>query len=272
MPLRTAGCGASPTHPAAPWGSPPCSATPQRAAEPITGTLMSRVTAARPSPSSRTGCSSTRALRWLSRAPTRLTTPCAPSSAARAGRKTGLSPRKATSGCATGSPAGNGKPCVPRAEPRPLGGGCRLRRLGGASPDADTSCMRITIRVKPGSARPGVGGEHDGALIVRVSARAVDGKATEAALAAVAESFGIRSSTVRLVSGASSRTKVIDVGAVDPLVLAALLAAPGRLLPRHGAPPGPRSLLLDARAGSGKACTGPEGRSGRGCRLALLGG
>lgn len=105
----------------------------------------------------------------------------------------------------------------------------------GASPDADTSCMRITIRVKPGSARPGVGGEHDGALIVRVSARAVDGKATEAALAAVAESFGIRSSAVRLVSGASSRTKVIDVGAVDPLMLAALLATPGRLLPRHGA-------------------------------------
>ena len=35
-PLRTAGCGASPTHPAAHWGSPPCSATPQRATEPIT--------------------------------------------------------------------------------------------------------------------------------------------------------------------------------------------------------------------------------------------
>ena len=43
--------------------------------------------------------------------------------------------------------------------------------------------MRITIRVRPGSARPGVGNEHDGALVVRVSARAVDGKATEAALA-----------------------------------------------------------------------------------------
>ena len=46
--------------------------------------------------------------------------------------------------------------------------------------------------MKPGSARPGVGGEHDGALIVRVSARAVDGKATEAALTAVADSFGVR--------------------------------------------------------------------------------
>ena len=68
-------------------------------------------------------------------------------------------------------------------------------------------------RVKPGSTRPGVGGEHDGALVVRVSARAVDGKATEAALAAVAASFGVHRSTVRLVSGASSRTKIIDIDA-----------------------------------------------------------
>ena len=71
--------------------------------------------------------------------------------------------------------------------------------------------MRITIRVKPGSARPGVGGEQDGALIVRVSARAVDGKATEAALAAVADSFRVRRGAVRLVSGASSRTKIVDI-------------------------------------------------------------
>jgi uncharacterized protein len=87
--------------------------------------------------------------------------------------------------------------------------------------------MRFTIRVKPGSARPGVGGEHGGALVVRVSARAVDGRATEGALAAVADSFGVRRSAVRLVSGASSRTKVVDIDDVDPRALAALLAAPG---------------------------------------------
>jgi hypothetical protein len=34
-----------------------------------------------------------------------------------------------------------------------------------------------------------------------VSARAVDGKATEAGLTAVADSFGVRRSAVRLVSG-----------------------------------------------------------------------
>lgn len=84
--------------------------------------------------------------------------------------------------------------------------------------------MRIAIRVKPGSARPGVGGEHAGALIVRVSARAVDGKATEAALAAVAGAFGVRRSAVRLVRGASSRAKVVDIDAGDPAILTALLA------------------------------------------------
>ena len=92
--------------------------------------------------------------------------------------------------------------------------------------------MRIAIRVRPGSARPGVGGEHDGALIVRVSAQAVDGKATKAALDAVADSFSVRRGAVRLVSGGSSRTKIIDIDidtdidTGDPRLLAALLAVP----------------------------------------------
>ena len=83
--------------------------------------------------------------------------------------------------------------------------------------------MRIAIRVRPGSVRPGVGGEHAGALVVRVSARAVDGKATEAALAAVAEAFGVRRNAVALVSGASSRTKIVEIAGGDPRLLADLL-------------------------------------------------
>ena len=88
--------------------------------------------------------------------------------------------------------------------------------------------MRITIRVSPGSARPGVGGEHAGALVVRVSARAADGKATEAALAAIAAAFGVRRNGVTLVTGASSRTKIVDVANGDPRVLAYLLARTAR--------------------------------------------
>jgi len=86
--------------------------------------------------------------------------------------------------------------------------------------------VRITIRVRPGSARPGVGGEQAGALLVRVSARPTDGKATEATLAALAAAFGVRRADVTLVTGATSRTKVVDVAGGDPEVLAALLAGP----------------------------------------------
>jgi uncharacterized protein YggU (UPF0235/DUF167 family) len=63
--------------------------------------------------------------------------------------------------------------------------------------------------------------------VVRVSAPAVDGRATAAALAAIAAAFGVRPRAVRLVSGATNRTKVVDVDGADPAVLAQLLAGPG---------------------------------------------
>jgi uncharacterized protein YggU (UPF0235/DUF167 family) len=84
--------------------------------------------------------------------------------------------------------------------------------------------VRITIWVKPGSVHPRIGGERSGALVVQVSARAVGGKATEAALGAVAAAFGVRRTAVTLVAGASSRTKIIDVAGGDPAVFTRLLA------------------------------------------------
>ncbi len=84
--------------------------------------------------------------------------------------------------------------------------------------------MRITVRVQPGCSRPGVGGEQAGALVVRVTKRAVGGEATEAALAALAEAFGVARRDVTLVSGARSRSKIIEVAYADPAVLERLLA------------------------------------------------
>jgi uncharacterized protein YggU (UPF0235/DUF167 family) len=84
--------------------------------------------------------------------------------------------------------------------------------------------VRVTIRVRPGAGRTVVGGAHDGALVVRVAERAVDGRATEAALAAVAEAFGLRRRQVSLVSGVTSRTKVVDVDGGQPARLAELLS------------------------------------------------
>ena len=87
---------------------------------------------------------------------------------------------------------------------------------------AHTRTVRITVRVRPGSAHPGVGGRHDGALVVRVRERA--GQATAAALVAVAAAFGVHRHAVTLITGESSRTKVVDVAGADPAVLDRLLA------------------------------------------------
>jgi uncharacterized protein len=78
--------------------------------------------------------------------------------------------------------------------------------------------VRISLRVRPGAGRTAVGGSFDGALVVRVAAPAVDGRATEAALAAVAEALGLHRRQVSLVSGATSRTKVVELPDGDPRV------------------------------------------------------
>jgi len=78
--------------------------------------------------------------------------------------------------------------------------------------------VRVSVRVKPGASRPKVGGQYgagsDGqspALVVGVAPRAVDGAATEAALLAVAKAFDLRRADVGLVSGLTSRTKVVEL-------------------------------------------------------------
>ncbi len=77
--------------------------------------------------------------------------------------------------------------------------------------------MRITVRVRPGASRTRVGGrygeppDYPAALVVAVTARAVDGAANAAVLAAVAKAFGVRPAQVRLVSGQRGRTKVVEL-------------------------------------------------------------
>jgi uncharacterized protein len=71
--------------------------------------------------------------------------------------------------------------------------------------------MRVTIRVKPGSGRTVVGGRYDDALVVRVRERAVDVRATESALRALAAALGLRHADVALVTGSTSRTKVVEI-------------------------------------------------------------
>lgn len=92
---------------------------------------------------------------------------------------------------------------------------------------ATSPAMRVTVRVRPGASRTRVGGSYGDALVVRVQERAVDGRANAAALRAVAEAVGVPRRSVRLVSGATSRTKVFEIDRADPVALQRLLGATG---------------------------------------------
>jgi uncharacterized protein YggU (UPF0235/DUF167 family) len=75
--------------------------------------------------------------------------------------------------------------------------------------------VTVPVRVRPGASRRQVGGRYTGragdALVVAVTAPAVDGRATDAALRAVADALGVRPAQVSLRSGATSRDKLFAV-------------------------------------------------------------
>ena len=85
-------------------------------------------------------------------------------------------------------------------------------------PGSYSGVMRLPIRVKPASARPAVGGRHDGpygpALVVAVNEPAVDGRATEAAVRAVAAALRVRPAAIAVRLGLTSRDKLLEIA--DP--------------------------------------------------------
>ncbi|WKU08515.1 DUF167 domain-containing protein [Micromonospora sp. HUAS LYJ1] len=91
-------------------------------------------------------------------------------------------------------------------------------------PTNDT--VTVAVRVKPGVSRPRVGGcfagPHGPALVIAVTAPAVDGRATEAARRALAGALGVRPAAVALRTGAASRDKLFLVDGATPEVTALL--------------------------------------------------
>lgn len=66
--------------------------------------------------------------------------------------------------------------------------------------------------MKPGSSRSRAGGRYgDDILVVAVQPPAVDGRATQAALKVMAKAFGVPVRELTLVSGVSSRTKLVEI-------------------------------------------------------------
>lgn len=71
--------------------------------------------------------------------------------------------------------------------------------------------MRVELHVRPGATTTAVGGNHDGALVVKVTTPAVEGRANAAALRAVAEALKIAPSSLTVLRGATTRRKLVEI-------------------------------------------------------------
>ena len=70
---------------------------------------------------------------------------------------------------------------------------------------------RIKVRLTPRGGRDAIDGWDGDTLRVRVASAPVDGKANDALLRLLAKALGVAPSRLTLVSGARSRTKMIDI-------------------------------------------------------------
>lgn len=71
--------------------------------------------------------------------------------------------------------------------------------------------LRLCVKVKPRSSPEGIAGIHDGNLVIRLSAPAVDGRANYALVSYLAKLLRIKKTEVLLVTGEKSRTKLLEL-------------------------------------------------------------
>ena len=86
------------------------------------------------------------------------------------------------------------------------------------------SAVRVSVHVQPRASRSEIVGLHGAALKVRLQAPPVDGAANEALVALLADRLGVARRAVKVVAGASSRAKTVEVEGTTEAAVRALAA------------------------------------------------
>ncbi len=84
---------------------------------------------------------------------------------------------------------------------------------------------RIEVYIQPRASKTGLAGMHDGLIKIRIAAPPVENAANLALIDFIAQRLGIAKRCVRVVSGAGSRRKTLEI---DGVAREAILAALGR--------------------------------------------
>jgi len=95
-------------------------------------------------------------------------------------------------------------------------------------------CLRATadgctlaVRVHPGARRNGVTGVHGDAVKIALTTPPVDGRANEALIAYLADALRLPKASVTLVTGATSRSKLLRITGRSAAEVQAILQLPG---------------------------------------------
>lgn len=73
------------------------------------------------------------------------------------------------------------------------------------------SLIRVAVHVQPRASRSEIVGQHGAALKVRLQAPPVDGAANDALVRLLADALGLSQRSVRVVAGATSRAKTVEI-------------------------------------------------------------
>jgi uncharacterized protein (TIGR00251 family) len=84
--------------------------------------------------------------------------------------------------------------------------------------------VRIAVYVQPRAKRTEIAGRHGSDIKIRVAAPPIDQAANEALLAFIVQRLGVRHRDVRLIGGATSRRKVLEIDGMASEQIQALLA------------------------------------------------
>jgi len=90
--------------------------------------------------------------------------------------------------------------------------------------DVRDGVIRVAVHVQPRASRSEIVGVHGAALKVRLQAPPVEGAANEALLALLAAALGLPRRAVRVVAGATSRAKTVEIEGTTEGAVRALAA------------------------------------------------
>jgi uncharacterized protein len=83
--------------------------------------------------------------------------------------------------------------------------------------------VRLEVYIQPRASKTALAGMYDGVIKIRIAAPAVENAANRAVIDFIARSLGIAKRCVRVVSGGTSRRKVLEIDGVTADEIASAL-------------------------------------------------